>query len=78
MVEEDADGDLGSGKGQEVNRGQQAQIVGPKPQFGRQGSRHHRIDRPEQIGDVIAEDEWQEDAQDQRPVFDPVLRNLCR
>jgi len=36
------------------------------------------FDRPEQIGDVIAEYEWQEDAQDQRPVFDPVLRNLCR
>jgi DNA helicase-2/ATP-dependent DNA helicase PcrA len=46
--------------------------------FDRQGSRHDRIDRPEQIGDVIAEDEWQEYSQDQRAVFDLVLRHLCR
>ena len=77
-VEEDADGYLGSGERQEVNRSKQAEIVGTEPQFRRQWSRHDRIDGPEQIGDVIAEDEWQEDAQDQRPVFDRVLRNRSR
>src|SRR5712691_522141 len=61
-VEEDADGYLGSGEGQEVNRREQAKIVGTEPQFRRQRSRHDRIDGPEQIGDVIAEDEWQENA----------------
>src|SRR6202030_2639250 len=71
-VEEDADWYLGSGEGQEVNRGKQAAIVGTASHFSRQPSRHDRIDGPEQIGDVIAEDEWQEDAQDQRPVFDLV------
>src|SRR6266851_6255933 len=77
-VEEDTDWYLGSSEGQEVNRSKQAEIVSTEPQFRRQWSRHDRIDRPEQIGDVIAEDEWQEDAQDQRSVFDLVLRHLSR
>ena len=71
-VKEDADGYLCGGEGQEVDRRQQAEIVGTESQFGRQWNRHDRIDGPEQIGEVIAEDEWQEDAQDQRPVFDLV------
>jgi hypothetical protein len=77
-VEEDADGYLGGSEGHEVNRREQAKIVGTEPQFRRQRSRHDRVDGPEQIGDVIAEDEWQEDAQDQRPVFDWILRHLSR
>jgi hypothetical protein len=77
-VEEDTDGYLGSGEGQEIDRRQQAKVVGTEPQFRRQRSCHDRIDRPEQIGDVIAEDEWQEDAQDQRPLFDRILRHLSR
>jgi hypothetical protein len=64
----------GQRQGQEVNRGKQAKIVGTEPQFRRQRNRHDRVDGPEHIGDVIAEDEWQEDAQDHRPVFDRVLR----
>ena len=72
-VQEDADGYLGGGESQEVNRRKQAKIVGTEPQFRRQWSRHDRIDRPEQIGNVIADDEWQEYTQDQRPVFDRVF-----
>jgi AraC-like DNA-binding protein len=53
-VEEDADGYLGGSEGHEVNRREQAQIVGTEPQFGRQWDRHDRIDRPEQIGDELS------------------------
>src|SRR5712664_562661 len=75
-VEEDTDWYLGSGEGQEINRRKQAEIVGTESQFRRQRNRHDRIDGPEQIGDVITEDEWQENAQDQRSVLDLVLRHL--
>ena len=49
--EEDTDGYLGGSEGHEVNRREQAKIVGTEPQFRRQRGRPDRVDGPEQIGD---------------------------
>ena len=56
-VEQQAERNLEGGEGDEIDAGHEAEIGRAQPDLGDQGLRDHRVDDPEQVGEVIAEPE---------------------